>query len=637
MNPIPDDELISAYLDGELSEAERARAEAILAEQPEARQLLEDLRALRGGFEGLPSHRVDHTFLDRVMRSAEREMLAGEPPSVKFEHVEGEPTEMRLASVERSHHQREPRHPSAPGEGWQRWRRPLAWAGLALAAGVLIMVVERAPQAPVRRGQIAEAPAAAPKNAEFRAPEAKAPQAGEKSARTAATRDAPEDLSTEFRDTEESAASSKSGNMPLPAGGPAARISESSPKSAAAPLSAPLESGVRGAAPAMRASGQGGAEKEADAKSANAAAGFGYRFGLAKQQDAANMAYEVERLEDGELVSEPLNEKTLIIWCDVDKNVADRPEFRRLLASNGIAWQPENAGAGQSATLDRKLKEGGKTGAAKEPQQANEAQSGLEKAEAPGEQKASSLGGLGDRLSQRSAAGENLQRAQVVSEALNRADSDYVFLEAPAEQLKGVLAEIDRHPELFLSVNVEPAPEAPEQRAYAAYNRGRALKDENKSNLAADRESKRESDYFKQPQQADKPKTAKQQASQTMLGRAQRVMVLPQDEEMLKEQPEDAMQKTPSGGVAGKPASAQSRAMSRSERSKEASKKDTADETAPAEPADKRANLAKKITDSPADASETDHAPDYQQALFIFRRVQTPPAAAVPAPAKDGK
>ncbi len=637
MNPIPDDELISAYLDGELSEAERARAEAILAEQPEARQLLEDLRALRGGFEGLPSHRVDLTFLDRVMRSAEREMLLGEPPSVKFEHVEGEPTEMRLASVERSHHQREPRHPSARGESWQRWRRPLAWAGLALAAGVLIMVVERAPQAPVRRGQIAEAPAAAPKNAEFRAPEAKTPQAGEKSARTASTRDAQEDLSTEFRDTEESAASSKSGNMPLPAGGPAARISESSPKSAAAPLPAPLESGVRGAPPATRASGQGDAEKESDAKSATPAAGFGYRFGLAKQQDAANMAYEVERLEDGELVSEPLNEKTLIIWCDVDKNVADRPEFRRLLASNGIAWQPENAGAGQSATLDRKLKEGGKAGAAKEPQQTNHAQSGLEKAEAPVEQKASSLGGLGDRLSQRSAARENLQRAQVVSEALNRADSDYVFLEAPAEQLKGVLAEIDRHPELFLSVNVEPAPEAPEQRAYAAYNRGRALKDENKSNLAADRESKRESDYFKQPQQADKLKTAKQQASQTMLGRAQRVMVLPQDEEMLKEQPEDAMQKTPSGGVAGKPASAQSRAMSRNERSKEASKKDTADETAPAEPADKRANLAKKITDSPPDASETDRAPDYQQALFIFRRVQTPPAAAVPAPAKDGK
>src|SRR3569623_711388 len=227
MNPIPDDELISAYLDRELSESERARAEAILAEQPEARQLLEELRALRGGFEGLPSHRVDHTFLDRVMRSAEREMLAGEPPSVKFEHVDGEPTEMRLASVERRHHQREPRHPSARGEGWQRWRRPLAWAGLALAAGVLIMVVERAPQAPARRGQIAEAPAPAPKNAEFRAREADVPQAGEKSARTAAGRDTLENLSSEFRDTKESALSSKSANMPLPAGGPAARTPES--------------------------------------------------------------------------------------------------------------------------------------------------------------------------------------------------------------------------------------------------------------------------------------------------------------------------------------------------------------------------------------------------------------------------
>ena len=43
MNSTPDDELISAYLDDELNEAERARVEAMLVEQPETRQLLEDL------------------------------------------------------------------------------------------------------------------------------------------------------------------------------------------------------------------------------------------------------------------------------------------------------------------------------------------------------------------------------------------------------------------------------------------------------------------------------------------------------------------------------------------------------------------------------------------------------------------
>lgn len=43
MNNVPDTELFSAYLDGELTADEQVRVEQILAASPEARLLLEEL------------------------------------------------------------------------------------------------------------------------------------------------------------------------------------------------------------------------------------------------------------------------------------------------------------------------------------------------------------------------------------------------------------------------------------------------------------------------------------------------------------------------------------------------------------------------------------------------------------------
>ncbi len=135
----------------------------MLVEQPETRQLLEDLRALRGGFEGLPVHRLDDSFVDRVMRGAERELLAGVVPDAgpdsDVEHVEGEPIELRLKSTQRRASEPELREElrlEPDRHGWRRFRRPLAWAGAALAAGLLLMIFDRTP--PARRPQVAQAP-----------------------------------------------------------------------------------------------------------------------------------------------------------------------------------------------------------------------------------------------------------------------------------------------------------------------------------------------------------------------------------------------------------------------------------------------------------------------------------------------
>ena len=75
MNDVPDTELFSAYLDGELTADEQVRVEQILATSPEARQLFEELRALGSTLQGLPQEKLDEDLSARVLEVAERRML----------------------------------------------------------------------------------------------------------------------------------------------------------------------------------------------------------------------------------------------------------------------------------------------------------------------------------------------------------------------------------------------------------------------------------------------------------------------------------------------------------------------------------------------------------------------------------
>lgn len=71
------DELISAYVDGELTAEEQALVERKLRESPEHQQMLNELSALHDSFQSLPSHKLDEGFGQRVLRAAERKMLTG--------------------------------------------------------------------------------------------------------------------------------------------------------------------------------------------------------------------------------------------------------------------------------------------------------------------------------------------------------------------------------------------------------------------------------------------------------------------------------------------------------------------------------------------------------------------------------
>ncbi|OHB66628.1 MAG: hypothetical protein A2V70_00820 [Planctomycetes bacterium RBG_13_63_9] len=119
MKDTPENELFSAYLDGEVDAAEQAEVEQLLATSPAARQLMEELRALSSTLQALPPYQLDEDLSDRVLRTAERQIL-----TQSDRHPVPAPA---------------PRRPIL-----RRMLNPRAviWSGLAVAAALLIMMME---------------------------------------------------------------------------------------------------------------------------------------------------------------------------------------------------------------------------------------------------------------------------------------------------------------------------------------------------------------------------------------------------------------------------------------------------------------------------------------------------------------
>jgi hypothetical protein len=128
MKDLPENELLSAYLDGELTADEQARVEQLLAQNAAARQLLDELRALSATLQSLPARKLEEDLGPEVLRIAERRMLAESPEALQA----AEPS---------------------PGETTAEtplWRmivrralqpRNLLWPAIAVAAAILIMVM----------------------------------------------------------------------------------------------------------------------------------------------------------------------------------------------------------------------------------------------------------------------------------------------------------------------------------------------------------------------------------------------------------------------------------------------------------------------------------------------------------------
>lgn len=73
-------ELLSAYLDGELTRDEQARVEQLLGSSQAHRQLLVEMQAVQRAVQGLPAERLDAGFADRVLSCAlSQRLVAAEP------------------------------------------------------------------------------------------------------------------------------------------------------------------------------------------------------------------------------------------------------------------------------------------------------------------------------------------------------------------------------------------------------------------------------------------------------------------------------------------------------------------------------------------------------------------------------
>jgi hypothetical protein len=136
MRDVPENELFSAYLDGELSAAEQARVEELLARSPRARQLLDEFRALSSTLQSLPPHKLDEDLSDRVLRLAERRLLAERPTGRAPSPA---PSASTAPPV--------PGPPPLEADGRSRLRRMLSpralgWSIMAVAVALLIMALD---------------------------------------------------------------------------------------------------------------------------------------------------------------------------------------------------------------------------------------------------------------------------------------------------------------------------------------------------------------------------------------------------------------------------------------------------------------------------------------------------------------
>jgi hypothetical protein len=123
MNDVPRDELISALVDGELTDDERRQAEAYLADDPACRQLYEELLLVRAAVAGLTRYKLDRDMSRRVLRRAERKMLLGGAML--------QPDDEGDSAFDDS---------AATAEAvWKRDWRTVLWPALAVAAALLLM------------------------------------------------------------------------------------------------------------------------------------------------------------------------------------------------------------------------------------------------------------------------------------------------------------------------------------------------------------------------------------------------------------------------------------------------------------------------------------------------------------------
>jgi hypothetical protein len=290
MTDIQREELISAYLDGELLPEERERVEGWLAESPDLRQLHDDLLALRAGMQALPRKKLERDLSSSVVRRAASAMSrsAGGDSSI----VKVVPGSRNL---------------------WERGSnvRRLLWPALAVAAALVLLIYD-ANQRPDEQ-QVAQVPPEASSELE--------PQSSDSFADDATIGAAPEVPATALAREETPTA-----GIPI-AGTEQAR---SRPE---ANISAP---------PAARSTSRDFAQRAPQSTASRSGAESLSRGGAATMQKVAPPAGErrVESsLGDSQLTAGAKADSQPIVMYAVSEAYLQGKEFEKLLDANDIIWE----------------------------------------------------------------------------------------------------------------------------------------------------------------------------------------------------------------------------------------------------------------------------------------------------------
>ena len=473
-----DEERLSAYLDGELSSDEQARVEQLLADEPAARQLLDELRAVSSTLQGLPRTRAPGDLATDVLgeiarRGVQRGAAQG---SRTFQTAVAEAADSAGAEPARdgTNTTKPSAEPSlkpyveAPVDWRGRLIRPLVYAGIAVAVFAAVsLMTERVGDVPVPVAQNPEEErAAGAERAETERVD-KVEQWDATGDETDLARRSDEKLGKED-------ATRRSGMRPN------SRF--------AAPAAASTQNGISDGAAQMAGQSQ-----------------------LAVQAADPRAFYFQQAVANGEPV--------LVVQCRVTPEAVRQDLVGKLLAKNMVAVDDEaaaeldtaintNVGLGQAVmpTPDSvapdsvvvqpngiveqsamPFDEATPADAATEPemptdlarQQAPAQQSIAQDDSAPGADQATE----GDRDNKVAAKhrgepafrnGELRESGEAASGgSITGADEPTVYLiDASPEQLEGVLADLKSQTEGVVSVMVSPAPEAPTQNDYLNYNRG---------------------------------------------------------------------------------------------------------------------------------------------------------------------
>ncbi len=134
MNPVPPQDLLSAYLDGELSPAERERVERLLEQSPKARQELRELEQVGELLRQLPRESLPITFASELLDIRLSEKAVAEDQTEAPNQISSTPSTNGRQSR----------------RSFARMRK-LGWLGLAAvgisAAGLVVMINRPEPSA----------------------------------------------------------------------------------------------------------------------------------------------------------------------------------------------------------------------------------------------------------------------------------------------------------------------------------------------------------------------------------------------------------------------------------------------------------------------------------------------------------